>query len=329
MLNPLKYISNRKVGLALGSGGAKGLAHIAVIEYLVSMGIPIDMIAGSSIGAVIGALYACGTLGKFREDMLKFSLRDLLAFMDPVVPRSGLIEGRGFMKFMGRYIPNIATIEDLEIPLAVLATDYISGMSVVLRSGNLLEALRASVSIPGVLVPVRHGESVLIDGGVANPLPINIVREMGAGITIAVNLHPRIKKRGLRHSADAHVTAAAVGGEAINAGHSGSAQKAEKRNILPGAGWVRAMEHWLRPGGRKRKKEMPNIFEVMAGSVDIMEYVNTALLLEYNTPTVLIEPDIIDVQTLDFADAKRIMEEGHRACVLARGTLVRKVAAWV
>lgn len=324
MLNPLKYFGNRKVGLALGSGGAKGLSHIAVIEYLESMGIPIDMIAGSSIGAIVGALYASGTMAKFKHDMLGFTIRDLLKYMDPVMPRSGLIEGKGFVRFMERYIPRNAAIEDLNIPLAVLATDYISGESVVIRSGNLLQALRASVSIPGVLVPIRHGKSLLIDGGVANPLPVNIVRSMGAGLTIAVNLHPRLKKRGLRHYVDTPVEADATG-----AGHAGSAQNQEKKALLPGVGWIKTIEQWLKPGDKKKEKSMPNVFEVIAGSVDIMEYVNTALLLKYNSPTVLIEPDVTDVETLDFADAKRIIDEGRRACALAHKTLVRKIAAWV
>lgn len=328
MWNPFKYIGNRKVGLALGSGGAKGLSHIAVIEYLGSMEIPIDMIAGSSIGAIIGALYASGSMEKFKQDMLRFSLRELLSFMDPVVPRSGLVEGKGFVRFMERYIPRDARIEDLKIPLAVLATDFFSGVSVVFRDGNLLDALRASVSIPGVLVPVRHGESLLVDGGVANPLPVNIVKNMGAGITIAVNLHPRLKKRGLRHYVDTPVAATAGGGALTGTGKRGSALITDKQ-AAGTAGWIRAMEQWLRPGGRKRERDMPNIFEVMAGSVDIMEYVNTALLLKYNSPTVLIEPDVTDVDTLDFMDAERIFELGHSACSRARRTLARKVAAWV
>ncbi len=329
MVNPLKYFRNRKVGLALGSGGAKGLSHVAVIEYLVTMGIPVDMIAGSSIGAVVGALYAAGTMGEFRDDMLRFTTRDLLKYMDPVMPRSGLIEGRGFVRFMARYIPRDAKIEDLKVPLAVLATDFVTGESVVFRSGNLLDAIRASVSIPGVIMPVRQGDRVLIDGGVANPLPINIVREMGAGLTIAVNLHPRLKKRGALYHGKTPAVAADGFADPARDARTENMRAAEKKALFAGVNWIRAMEQWLRPGDRKGKTEMPNIFEVIAGSVDIMEYVNTALLLKYNSPTVLIEPDIVDVESLDFAEAKRIIGEGYRACSLARKTLYRKVAAWL
>ncbi len=330
MSNPLKYFRNNKVGLALGSGGAKGLSHVAVIEYLENMGIPIDMIAGSSIGAIIGALYATGSMGAFKEDIMKLTFRDMLGYMDPVVPRSGLIEGKGFTKFMERYIPRNAKIEDLKMPLAVLATDYSNGTSVVFRKGNILEALRASVSIPGILMPVRYGDTLLIDGGVANPLPVNIVRGMGAGITIAVNLHPRLKKRGLRHYVEAPAEAPdhPAGSKVIMPVGEGQTLSLPPKSS--GIKWLGAIELWLRPGrDRGKKKNMPNIFEIMAGSVDIMEYVNTALLLKYNAPTVLIEPDVIDVQTLDFVDAKRIINEGYRACSRAEKILNRRVKAWV
>jgi NTE family protein len=329
MSNPLKYFRNRTVGLALGSGGAKGLAHIAVIEYLATMGIPIDMIAGSSIGAVIGALHGTGTLGRFKEDIIKFTLRDMIGFMDPVMPRSGLIQGKGFVKFMERYIPRNARIEELKIPLAVLATDYSSGMSVIFRKGNILEALRASVSIPGVLVPVRYGKTLLVDGGVANPLPLNIVRGMGAGITIAVNLHPRLKKRGLRQLVELPSEEPVPREEQKVIMPAGDGQSLDLPSRSAGVKWFSAIEQWLRSGKEQEKNKMPNIFEIMAGSVDIMEYVNTALILKYNTPTVLIEPDVIDVQTLDFVDAHKIINEGYLACSRAQKTLNRRVKAWL
>jgi len=329
MINPLKYFRNRTVGLALGSGGAKGLAHIAVIEHLKSTGIPIDMIAGSSIGAVIGALHGAGSLGEFRSDMEKMTFRQLLSFMDPVMPRSGLIEGKGFVRFMEKYIPRKTRIEDLKTPLAVLATDYGSGNSVIFRTGNLLEALRASVSIPGVLVPVRYGDTVLVDGGVANPLPVNVVRGMGAGITIAVNLHPRLKKRGLRHYVAMPAEEQGLRGDSARLVPVADGPPLEARSTGAGIKWLKALETWIRADRKKDNGTMPNIFEVMAGSVDIMEYVNTALLLRYNSPTVLIEPDVIDVQTLDFADAKKIINEGSLACARAQKTLVRRVKAWI
>lgn len=326
MFNPLKYFRNRSVGLALGSGGAKGLAHLAVIEELESMGIPVQMIAGSSIGAVVGALYGCGSLQRFKEDILRLTFRDMLTYMDPVVPRSGLIDGKGVMKFLERYIPGDAAIEDLRIPLAVVATDYENGMPVIIRSGSVLEALRASISIPGVFVPVRYRETLLVDGGVSNPLPVNVVKRMGAGITVAVNLHPRIRKVGLRKYVKSKMPR--EGDEADSRDIELVSQGGKSPLPLPasGAGWRRALEKWVRPAGREG---MPNIFEVIARSVDIMEYVNTELLLKYNKPSVLIEPNVINASTLGFNEARSIINEGYLACARVRKSIVRRIAYWV
>ncbi len=328
MFNPLKYFRNRKVGLALGSGGAKGLSHIAVIEYLATLGIPIHMISGSSIGAVVGALYCAGTMGKFRQDILKFTLRDLLSYMDPVVPRSGFIEGKGFIRFMDRYIPRDTNIEDFKTPLAIVATDYINGTPVIFRRGSVLDALRASVAIPGVMVPVRYHDTLLVDGGVANPLPLNVVKGMGAGLTIAVNLHPQLKKRGLRHYVESSI--AAQPAPAVSSADTPAGDKREPAaSFMTGIKWLKAIEQWIRTDSGPNEKNMPNIFEVMAQSVDIMEYVNTALMLNYNSPTVLIEPNVIDFQTLGFTDAEKIMEEGFIACERVKNALIRRVRMWV
>jgi NTE family protein len=328
MFNPLKYLRNRTVGLALGSGGAKGLAHVAVIEYLTSNGIPLHLIAGSSIGAVVGALYCAGALDRFKNDMLKFSLRELFGFLDLVMPRSGLIEGKGFVKFMERYIPRSAVIEGFRVPLAIVATDYATGMPVVFRSGSVHEALRASVSIPGVLVPVRYRDTLLVDGGVANALPVNVAREMGAGMTIAVNLHPQLKKRGLRHYVKTRTAAtpAPVDPKDVEIIRE---ERSPAVSTAGGVKWLRMIEQWLAPDRDKGNKNLPNIFDVIVQSVDIMEYNNTELMLRYNSPTVLIEPNVIDVRTLDFASASRIMYEGYLACERMKGPLKRKVKAWV
>lgn len=326
MFNPFKYFRNRRVGLALGSGGAKGLAHLSVIEVLESMGIPIQMIAGSSIGAVVGALYGCGSLGRFKEDILGLTLREMITFMDPVVPRSGLIDGKGTMKFLERYIPGDARIEDLRIPLAVVATDYENGMPVIIRSGSVLEALRASISIPGVFVPVRYRDTLLVDGGVSNPLPVNVVKRMGAGITVAVNLHPRIRKWGLRNYVKSKMPRAGDDADSRDIELVSESGKSPLPSPASGTGWRRALERWVRPTAREG---MPNIFEVIARSVDIMEYVNTELLLKYNAPSVLIEPNVIDAGTLSFNEAERIINEGYLACARVRKSIVRRVGFWV
>ncbi|NLV67238.1 MAG: hypothetical protein GXY14_06150 [Spirochaetes bacterium] len=326
MFNPLKIFRNRKVGLALGSGGAKGLAHISVIEYLQGLGIPVNMIAGSSIGAVVGAVYCCGNLSRLKDDMLHFSKKELFGILDITMPKSGLLKGNDFVRFMKKYIPADANIEDMLITLSIVATDYYTGKSVIFNRGNVLEAVRASVSIPGVFVPVVYGGSFLIDGGVANPLPVDVLETMGAGLTIASNLHPGLpyapmsdfvrrqgKKIGILKKDEIDTVD----------GKRGIAVPDEK----PARTWFKNIEQWL--SKNEGKQYYPSIFEVMSQSIDIMGYVNTQNILKYSKPTVLVEPDLLSFGTMDFYRSYDIIAEGFRACSDKKSELMRKIKIWL
>jgi len=334
MINPMKFLRNRKVGLALGSGGAKGLSHIAVIEYLENLKIPIDMISGSSIGSVIGAVYLCGNMNKFKEDMMVLTKKEMLAIADITLPKSGLLKGNNFIKFLTKYIPADAKIEDLPKPLAIVATDYFTGKPIIFRKGNILEAIRASVSIPGVLVPVAYGNTFLIDGGVANPLPIDIIKDMGAGFTIAVNLHPGLKvskiKKYVKNGAEK------IG---INLFPEDIQYADDKQSVsVPDhkndhTGWFKNIDQWLSRGKEnkngKEKDSYPSIFEVLFQTIDIMEYVNTQNTLKYHKPTVLIEPNLLEIGTLDFNHARNIMITGYAASADKKFAITRKIKFWI
>lgn len=326
MFNPLKIFRNRKVGLALGSGGAKGLAHISVIEYLDGMGIPVNMIAGSSIGAVVGAVYCCGSLAKLKKDMLSFSRKELFGIFDLTMPKSGLLKGNDFVKFMKKYIPADAAIEDMPIPLSIVATDYYTGKPVVFNRGNVLEAVRASASIPGVFVPVAYDSSFLIDGGVANPLPVDVLERMGAGFTIASNLHPGlpitpmtdfVKRQGKKIGILKKDEIATV--------DQGCCVSIPEEK--PVKSWFKNIEQWLSKNGEKQF--YPSIFEVMSQSIDIMGYINTQNTLKYSKPTVLVEPDLLSYGTMDFYRAYDIITEGLRACSDKKFELTRKIKIWL
>lgn len=316
------------MGLALGSGGAKGLSHIAVIEYLENMKIPVDMISGSSIGAVIGAVYLCGNLTRLKEDMLSFSKKEFLSIADIAIPKSGLLKGKNFINFLSKYIPADARIEHLPKPLAIVATDYYTGKPIIFRKGNILEAIRASISIPGVFVPAVYGSTFLLDGGVANPLPIDVVKDMGAGIIIAVNLHPRLKVSELKKYVKK--SAAKIG---IKLFHEKIQYADEKKTVsVPehkkiSDGWFKNIDQWL--SREKEKEQYPSIFEVLFQSIDIMEYVNTQNTLKYHKPTVLIEPDLLQTGTLDFHNAAFIITGGYAASAEKKFELIRKVKLWI
>lgn len=176
-----------KIGLALGSGGSRGLSHIGVIKVLQENNIPIDFIAGSSIGAMVGGFYAAGLeVERIEEIALDTSWRKLFSLIDPHL-KQGLIGGEKVKQFIDTYIGG-KKFEDCKIPFTAVATDLKTGMAVILNKGEMAQAIRASVSIPLVFKPVKINDQALADGGLSAPVPVEIVRDMGADLIIAVNL---------------------------------------------------------------------------------------------------------------------------------------------
>jgi len=192
-MNPTR--SGRKVGLALGSGAARGLAHIGVLEVLHNEGIPVDMIAGTSAGAVFGAIYTNNTdTDRIKHQALELNWKTM-SLIDPVVPRSGFIRGRKILELISRYIDPDTRFSDLKIPFACVATDIDTGDEVVIENGPLLEALRASISIPAIFTVVKRGDRYLVDGGLSTPVPVDVAKRMGADFIIAVNVMPDVTVR--------------------------------------------------------------------------------------------------------------------------------------
>ncbi len=175
-----------RIGLALGAGGARGFAHIGVLQVLEEIGVPIDMIAGSSMGSLIGAFYCTGMETRYMETLaINLKRRHWIDFS--VVPKMGFVNGARIME-MVRFLTKDQNIEDLPIPFAVVATDVQKGERVVYREGAVHQAVRGSISIPGIFMPHRYQGRMLIDGGVVDRVPINVVREMGADLVIAVDV---------------------------------------------------------------------------------------------------------------------------------------------
>ncbi len=331
MLNPLKYFINRKVGLALGSGGAKGIAHIAVIEYLKSMNIPVHYVAGASIGALIGALYCSGSLNAFKNDLLSMDRKSYSDFFDPIFPISGLLNADTFMEFIKKYIPGGMLIEDLKIPIGIVATDYKTGQPVLFRSGKIIDAIRASISIPGIFTPVPYRDTFLIDGGVANPLPVDIVKSMGAGITLAVNLHPSLPLRKEKGSPIIPVKEKIEDDEIEdkNPYLGFIIEKARNIALLGKNTWLKYMNNFMNNEKIIDKKKLPNIFEILFQSIDIMGYNATTLMLKYDPPSVLIEPDLLYLKSLDFNRGPEALAEGKNACDRVKDQLIQKVKLWL
>lgn len=175
----------KKVGLALGAGGAKGLAHIGVLQVLNQNNIKIDYVAGASMGAIVGAAFAAGADMDFLAK-LAMSLNQTHIF-DVTMPRIGLLKGDKAQEII-KLITHNKTFSELDVPLAVVATDIETGKRVTFQEGDLTLAVRASMSVPGIFNPIRFNNMLLVDGAVVGRLPVDVLKEMGAEFIIAVDV---------------------------------------------------------------------------------------------------------------------------------------------
>src|SRR3954463_12302699 len=178
--------TREKIGLVMGSGSARGWAHIGVVRALVEEGIRPVIVCGASIGALVGAVYAEGRLDEFEAWVRSLSWKAVISLLDPGW-RGGLLSGlKLFDNLNGRFIQR--SFEELELPFGVVATDLWTGREVWLREGKIIDAVRASIAMPGLFKPVWREDRFLIDGAVVNPVPVSLARAMGADIVIAVDL---------------------------------------------------------------------------------------------------------------------------------------------
>jgi NTE family protein len=175
------------VALVLSSGGARGLAHIGAIEELEAQGYRITSIAGCSMGALIGGVYAAGKLSEFREWMKTVDKKKMLELTDFSLSLNHIVKGTRIIKAIMEFVPDVL-IEDLPIPYCAVATDWITGREVVIDKGSLFEAIRASISLPSFYEPVRRDGMILIDGGVVNPIPMNRVKRHDGDLLVGVDV---------------------------------------------------------------------------------------------------------------------------------------------
>ena len=180
--------SGPKIGIALGSGSARGWAHIGVIKGLAELGIEPDIVAGTSIGALVGAAYANDQLDLLEQWALSLNWKELVSYLDMGVAGGGVIEGEKLLDFFSKHV-NHSDIESMPKKFAAVATDLDTGREIWLQTGSVLHAVRASIALPGLFRPFKLNDRWLVDGGLVDPVPVSLCRAMGADIVIAVNLN--------------------------------------------------------------------------------------------------------------------------------------------
>lgn len=182
-----KQEKTKNVALALSSGGARGLAHIGAIEELEAQGYKITSIAGCSMGALVGGVYAAGKLNEFREWMKTIDRKKMLSLIDFSLSLNHIVKGTRIIEAIMEFVPDV-NIEDLPIPYCAVATDLKAGKEVLFNKGSLFQAIRASISLPSFYEPVQRDDMILIDGGVINPLPLNRVKRQAGDILVGIDV---------------------------------------------------------------------------------------------------------------------------------------------
>jgi NTE family protein len=194
-MSPVGYRKSR-IGLALSGGAARGIAHIGVLDVLHKEKIPIDLIAGTSAGSIMGALYAAGVNP---ETMIKYAIdtswKKLAPYVDISLHRTGLLKGHRIKELLAGFMGGDYSFDELKIPFVCVATDIDSGEEIVMDKGKVLDAVRASISIPGIFTIVERDGRYLADGGLTTPVPVHVVKQMGADFIIAVNVNGDVTAR--------------------------------------------------------------------------------------------------------------------------------------
>lgn len=335
-------MKTQKIGVALGSGSARGWAHIGVMQELLAMGVRPDVVVGASAGAMVGASYAAGKLDLLEEWVLNLGWKDVFGLLDLHLD-GGLIQGKKLFNFFEEHMAGME-FHDLGLPFAAIATDLESGREVWLREGPLAEAIRASISLPGLFKPYKASNGrFLLDGGLVNPVPVSLCRALGADVVIAVNLNSQIvgkhfrnpRKLGLitqlpvSNQADDGVNAA--GGYVNN---ESAKEREESNEILTKLAQWFGLEEDLEAGLDKRldllrsgdelsddathnsllnkgSKPTPGMMEVVATAINIMQDRITKSRMAGDPPDIILNPDLTHLGLMEFYRGAEAIEEGR------------------
>ena len=299
-----------KIGIALGAGAARGWTHIGIIQALEKLGIQIDIVAGCSIGAYVGAAYASGNLEGLKEWCCSLSEWQVLSLMGVGLRKGGIVSGQKvFDKLANDFC--VETYEQMHKPFASVATDLYSGREVIFNSGAIGNSIQASCAIPALFAPVPYQDRWLVDGAVVNPVPVNLCRQLGADFVIAVNLNADFRPLRL---------------EKLRLDHEENQRKTEdfftkSQNVV--RQWFssdsKSNDHESTHSHKEKKSSKvkapkinpPGIMSVMSSSLEILQARVTRSRLAGDPPDILIEPQLTDVGIMEFHRAQEMCERGE------------------
>lgn len=293
----------KKIALVLSSGGARGIAHIGVIEELIKSGFEISSVAGTSMGSVVGGMYAMGKLDDYKEWLLHVTKMDIIKFLDLTIGHGGLVKGEKIVQVMEGFIGDI-NIEQLPIPFSAVAVDIKRHIEVVFSSGSLMKAIRASISIPTVFLPVKYDHSYLVDGGVLNPLPLDVVHRTPGDLLVSVNVNSPVPYQ---------IPKEAVVSITHEHGYQTARENLNKR-------WSELINR-----GRQlpKPKEM-GMFDLISESINLMQHKLSTYSIQKYSPDIIINLPYKIATVYDFYKADTLIQAGRDACrkALEKGDFV-------
>ncbi|AOR65259.1 patatin-like phospholipase RssA [Pectobacterium wasabiae] len=297
-------MQRKKIGIALGSGAAKGWAHIGVFNALTELGIEVDVVAGCSIGALVGAAYATNNLSSMEQWVRGFGYWDVIRLMDLSWQRGSLLRGDRVFNSV-KHLLHTTQIEDCAIKYGVVTTNLSTGRELWLTDGDLHQAMRASCSMPGLLSPVRFNDYWLVDGAVVNPVPVSLARAMGADIVIAVDLQ---HDASLNHQ------------DLLSIKPTASEADIDMEHVSQD--WRSRIRERLLRSRRQSAESSPTAMEIMSTSIQILENRLKMTRMAGDPPDVLLQPYCPQIATLDFHRAHEAIEAGYKAVAKIRDELL-------
>jgi NTE family protein len=279
----------KNVRLVLGSGGARGMAHIGVIEELEREGYTIREVAGCSMGAVVGGIYCAGYLNDYKHWLIKLNKLDVFKLLDFTVSAQGFVKGEKVFKAIEEFIGH-HDIEKLDIPFTAVAADVVQKREIHYTTGSLFKALRASIAIPTIFTPVVEGKSQLVDGGVLNPLPLDVIHPEPGDIIVAVNLNANVPVR-------------------------------QQENVLINkekAAYLKMLDAFKSNVLKMEIREEENIerfgfFDLITKSFDLTQDRLTELMINVHKPHIVVNISRDSCGVFEFFRASEIIEEGRKA----------------
>ncbi|HPF78715.1 MAG TPA: patatin-like phospholipase family protein [Alphaproteobacteria bacterium] len=292
-----RFKYSQGIGIALGGGLARGFAHIGVLKTLNKHGIYPSIVAGTSIGALVGGAYLTGNMDNLEDWALSLNRFKIFSYLDFRVRSAGLIGGNKLESIMMQHFGDIK-IEDLPHPFIAISADLLTGHEVWMRKGNLIEAMKASFALPGVFPPVKRNNRNLVDGALVNPVPVSVCQALGARLTLAVDLHADLIGKAAKPGQNYQTVA---GFDVFNEDH---VPLTEQKKLFSGSFAKRLF---------RREEDAPSLFGVMVSALGILQDRITRSRLAGDPPDIHIKPSIGHIGMLEFERAKELIELGEEA----------------